>query len=189
MQTRQLILVKHAETLLTADVTAEHWPLTPEGRAQCPGLARKLLPLEVTEIISSTEPKAIETGQIVARELHLPFESALGLHEHDRSNVQLVARERFEEHMRQFFQMPHEVVYGRESADDAHTRFRAALIRLLREHPAGTLAVVTHGTVMALLLARANRRDPFALWLELASPSFAVVDAGTFALQDLVTAV
>lgn len=82
--------------------------------------------------------------------------------------------------MAAFFASPHELVYGRETAHEALTRFRNALDRTLREHPAGTLAIVTHGTVMALLLAAANRLDPNQLWLRLATPSFVVVTYPTW---------
>lgn len=189
MQTRQLILVKHAQTLLTPEVTAEGWPLSPAGRAQCLPLAERLAGKQPARVVASTELKAIETGQIIARQLKIPFETALGLHEHDRSNVPLVPRERFEEQMRQFFESPHEIVYGLESADEAYDRFHIAVVKVLREHPAGTLALVTHATVMALLLARNNGRAAFELWRGLASPSFALVDAATFALREIVPAI
>ncbi|MBX6342603.1 MAG: histidine phosphatase family protein, partial [Thermomicrobiaceae bacterium] len=54
-----------------------------------------------------------------------------------------------------------------ESADEAHARFSAAIDRALARHPTGTLAVVTHGTVMALFVARATGQEPFALWRRL----------------------
>ena len=186
---RSLILVKHAQTVLTPDVTAERWPLSPAGRAQCLPLAQRLAPLQPTMVVASTELKAIETGQLIARQLKVPFETALGLHEHDRSNVPLVPREQFEGHMRQFFETPHELVYGLETADEAYARFHAAVGQVLRVYPQGPLALVTHATVMALLLARSNNRAAFDLWLELAAPSFAVVDAATFALRELVTTI
>ena len=186
MSKRTLILVKHAETLLTPEVTAERWPLTPRGREQCPALARRLGEYGLTKVVASTELKAIETGQLVARQLKVEFETAIGLHEHDRSNVPLIPREQYEERMRQFFAAPQELVYGRESADEALARYRAAVVKVHRENPDETLAIVSHGTVMALLLAQANRRGAFELWLALGSPSLAVVEAETFALCELV---
>jgi broad specificity phosphatase PhoE len=186
MPPRKLILIKHAESLLTPEVTAERWQLTDRGRAQCVPLAERLRTYAPSNIIASTEPKAIETGQIISRQLKVPFETELGLHEHDRSNVPLVPREMFEEEMRRFFSTPHELVYGLESAEEARNRFAAAVTRVLREYPEGTIAIVTHGTVIALLLAAANGRDVFQLWKELGTPSFAVVDPGNWRIETLV---
>jgi broad specificity phosphatase PhoE len=187
MTPRKLILIKHAESLLTAEVTAERWQLTDRGRAQCLSLADRLAPHAPSIIVASAEPKAIETGQILARRLKLPFETELGLHEHDRSNVPLVPREMFEEEMRRFFANPHEQVYGLESAEEARSRFAAAVTRVCREYPEGNLAIVTHGTVIALLLAAPNNRDVFELWKQLSTPSFAVVDPANGLISELVT--
>ena len=187
MNGRSVILIKHAEAVLTAEVTAEHWQLSDRGRQQCLPLADRLAPHSPSIILSSTEPKAIETGQLISRRLKLPFDTALGLHEHDRSNVALVPREHFEQEMRRFFINPHDLVYGRESAEETKSRFLASVARVCRENPAGNLGLVTHGTVIALLLAAANQRDPFDLFRQLATPSFAIVEPGTWRIQTLVT--
>jgi len=42
---------------------------------------------EIKKIFSSSEPKAIETAEIIGNGLSLPVEIQPGLHEHDRSNV------------------------------------------------------------------------------------------------------
>jgi len=187
MDNRPLILIKHAAPTLVAEVTAEHWQLSEAGRAQCVPLANRLRPHALTSIIASTEVKAIETGQLVARQLGLPFDTGLGLHEHDRSNIPLVPRDEFEAHMADFFANPMDLLYGCETAHEAQSRMRNAVDRTLREYPADTLGIVTHGTVMALLLAGPNHLDPFQLWLQLSTPSFAVVTTPDLLIRELVT--
>jgi broad specificity phosphatase PhoE len=84
--------------------------------------------------------------------------------------------------MRQFFAEPETVVYGTESADAAHARFERAVRDVLAGHPSGPVIVVAHGTVISLLVARANGIDPFPFWAELDLPSFVVVDRDSFTL-------
>ena len=187
MEPRTLLLIKHAETQLTPEVTAERWTLTDRGRAQSRLLAERLRSYAPAIIVASAEPKAIETGQLVAAHLKIPLDTELGLHEHDRSNVPLVAREEFEAHMKAFFADPHALVYGNETAYEAHRRFSLAVTKVLRENPAGTIGIVAHGTVMALLLAGPNQRDVFEFWRSLTTPCVVVVDTGSWRIQTLIT--
>src|SRR5207244_5114943 len=84
---RKLILIKHAKPLVDPAKPSQLWSLSDDGRQQARALAGQVAPLEPAIIISSDEPKAIETAQILADELKLPTEAAPDLHEHDRSTV------------------------------------------------------------------------------------------------------
>ena len=57
------------------------------------------------------------------------------------------------------FRRPNDLVLGKETAVAALSRFRSALDEVLAEHPEGNVAVVSHGTVIALLL---EKLDPSA---------------------------
>src|SRR5438874_1782312 len=83
----RLILIKHAKPLIDPAKSSELWKLSEEGRAQAKILADQLAPYNVSVVISSDEPKAIETAQILASALKIATESGGDLHEHDRSNV------------------------------------------------------------------------------------------------------
>ena len=185
--TRRILLVKHAESLLTPEVTAERWRLSDAGRAACGPLAERLRAFAPTLLVSSSEPKAMETAQLVAHALAIPSETGLDLHEHDRSNVRLVPRGAFEQYMAEFFAQPHDLIYGRETADEVHTRFRGAVERACREHPDQRPAIVTHGTVIALLVARANKLDALSFWKRLTMPAIVVVRLPLFALDEVIT--
>ncbi|HYI14370.1 MAG TPA: histidine phosphatase family protein, partial [Thermomicrobiales bacterium] len=117
-----------------------------------------------------------------AAHLALPSTAMPGLHEHERDVVPFDSTERFHDRIRQFFADPASVVYGTESADAAHARFATAICDVLAAHPSGSLAVVAHGTVISLLVARANSIEPFPFWAGLDLPSFVVVERDSFVL-------
>ena len=126
-------------------------------------------------VISSLEPKADETGELVAGQLALPFEAIEGLHEHDRSNVPHMPSREFISLMELFFRRPAERVLGRETADEALRRFEAAVGRVLADHADESVAVVSHGTVIALFVAKRAGGKAFDLWRQMGLPSFRVL--------------
>lgn len=180
---RKLILIKHARPAVEPRVPSDQWRLGPDGRAACAPLADALRPLAPAAVFSSVEPKARETADLLAAALGLSPRTAGNLHEHDRSNVPHLDTREFISSMAQVFREPGRLVLGRETADQACTRFAAAIDSLLKATP-GDLAVVTHGTVIALFAHRRAAQDPFTLWRAMGQPSFLVLDADTGALLD-----
>ena len=131
---RKLILVKHSLPDIVAGVPASEWRLSDEGRRRCIPLAERLAVYEPTVIVASEEPKAVETGQIVAELLGLPFETAPGLHEHERPTVGFLGtHEQFVAQAVRLFEHPGELVFGSETADQAHARFAAAVAAVLEQ--------------------------------------------------------
>lgn len=171
---RKLLLIKHAPPEVIPGVPTEKWTLGEKGRAACVPLADALASYEPTVIISSEEPKAAETARLVAERLRISWRTAPGLHEHDRSNVPHLRTGEFISMMELFFRRPNELVLGRESADEARARFDMAVQRVLSENPDGNVAIVSHGTVIAMLLDQAER-DPFQTWRAMGLPSFAIL--------------
>jgi broad specificity phosphatase PhoE len=184
---RTLVLVRHSLPEFVTGVPASQWQLSDEGRRRCQPLAQHLAAHEPTAVISSTELKAIETGQICSDLLGLPFEKAPGLHEHQRGVVHdLESREDFEAQVGRFFEQPDRLVFGSETADQAHDRFSTAIAGVMALHPTGGLAIVSHGTVMTLLIARAANLDPFPFWNSLGLPAFAVLSFPELRLLEVV---
>jgi broad specificity phosphatase PhoE len=180
---RKLILVRHSLPEFVTGVPARQWHLSAEGRQRCETLAGRLAAYDLAAIVASEEPKAAETGQIVARILGLPFEMVPGLHEHERGVVRdLGSVEVFQAQVAAFFAQPSERVFGRETADEAHARFAAAVAAVLEQHPHGNPAIVSHGTVMTLFIARANHLDPVPFWKSLGLPAFAVLSLPSLGL-------
>jgi broad specificity phosphatase PhoE len=184
----KLILVRHSLPRMVTGTPASQWHLSAEGRRRCTALSGRLSAYGLGAVVSSQESKAVETGQIVSKTLGLPFETAPDLHEHERGAVRdLGSREDFEVQVTHFFEHPGRLVLGHETADEAHARFARAIASVIERHPAANIAVVTHGTVMALFIARASGLDPTAFWKSLALPSFAVLSLPGFYLLEMAT--
>lgn len=169
---RTLILIKHARPAVDPDVPPDEWRLSAEGKVACAALAERIRRHAPRTLIASTEPKAHETGQLVGEALGIAVETAADLHEHDRSNVPHMRSGDFISSIANFFRQPHTLVLGRETADQARQRICAAVDVVLANHPDGNLAIVTHGTVLALLAAERAGMEAFGLWRRMGLPSF-----------------
>ena len=169
---RKLILIRHSAVETNPDVMSKLWRLSENGRFLTHQLAPKIARHQPTQIFTSTEPKAIETGQIIADELGVPCLCAPDLHEHDRTNVPFYPTiEAFHAVVTQFFQQPDELVFGEETAVTTQTRFANAVNNIMTTNPTGNIAIVTHGTVLTLFAAHylANF-DSISFWKSLMLP-------------------
>lgn len=173
-----LILVKHALPQIIPTQPAPAWRLSDEGRRQCDPLADALAHWKPDTLITSEEPKAAETARIVAQRLDIPWRTAPGLHEHDRSNAPYLAdKAAFHAQIAALLAQPDELVFGAETAHEALTRFTAALDAALADAAGRSIAVVAHGTVIALYVAHRFGMDGFTLWWRLGLPALVVTDA------------
>ena len=184
---QKLILIKHAAPEVVPNVSSEQWHLSERGRASCAALAEALRPHRPDAIVSSEEPKAQETAELVAGHLGVPWATAPGLHEHDRRGVPHMRSGEFISHVELMFRRHDERVLGHESADEALRRFRDALRDVLARHPEETVAVVSHGTVIALYVAEhADEHTAFELWRKLGLPSFVVLSRPELRVEQIV---
>lgn len=142
---------------------------------RCKILADKIKLYSPEVIVSSPEPKAMETAQILCDKLGKTFEVIEGLREHDRSNVGWLDEERFEAKVSELFGRPDTLVFGNETAHQARGRFANAIATAIEKYPETSIAAVAHGTVITLLVAQHAGLSPFPLWKELDSPSFVVL--------------
>ncbi len=169
-----LLLIKHSLPEIQEHIPAREWHLSEDGCLQCQHLAALIKPYLIQKVITSVEPKAVETGHIIAEQLDCPFSIEVGLHEHDRTNEFFLAREEFETMVQSFFETPSKVVMGRESAEQALSRFQTAVDDIVDRFPGENLAIVAHGTVISLFAARYGKMNAFLLWKQLELPSFIV---------------
>lgn len=181
---RKLILVKHARPRMADGVPSHEWGLSDEGRAACGPLAEAMRPHEPAVIVTSEEPKARETGRLVADALGKPVEAAPGLQEHDRSNVPMMRPGEFLSALALFFKQQDRLVLGKETAYQAAERFERAVESALDRHPEGNVAIVTHGTVLALFASENGAGDPFQLYRQLGLPSFVVFSLPEYRLLE-----
>jgi broad specificity phosphatase PhoE len=181
---RKLILIKHARPQVDPAQSSEHWRLSDEGRAACTPLAEALRAYDFASIVSSTEPKAVETAEIVGRLLDKPARTADDLFEHDRSNVPHMDSREFISMVALFFKQPDQLVLGNETADETYDRFATAVDEVLAKE-AGDVAIVTHGTVISLFAQRRAHQEPFALWRKMGLPSLIAFETSNWSVSEL----
>jgi broad specificity phosphatase PhoE len=171
-----LILIKHAMPEIDPQRPAADWTLSPHGQAASIALADHLDKWSPEVVITSEEPKASETGRLLAQACGLPYASAPDLHEHDRRQEPFDPdRERFQQQVARFFSEPDRLVYGAETADAAYERFGPAVDAVMAQHPKKNVAIVAHGTVISLFASRRAGLEPFDLWRRLDLPSCVVM--------------
>jgi broad specificity phosphatase PhoE len=173
---KYLILVKHSLPEIVKHLPAHEWHLSGDGRLRAERLADRLRPYQPELVISSTEPKAKETAEIVAAALKLEAQVVEDLHEHNRSQSPYLSKEQFEESVHRFFLNPHSLVFGNETADQAHRRFSKAAHSVLEKYKDRTIGIVSHGTVISLFVSNLIGISNYGLWKELGLPSFVVLD-------------
>ena len=176
---KPLILVRHSVPEIQKDRPAHEWKLSPEGRLRARLLSERIRSYPVNVLFSSLEPKAVETAQIIAAACDVELQVVDGLQEHDRSNVPYLTRPEFESAVQEFFRQPDTLVFGRETANQAHERFSGAITSLLADYKDRDVGIVAHGTVISLFVSRLTGTSALGLWEKLGLPSFVVIDIDT----------
>jgi broad specificity phosphatase PhoE len=122
-----------------------------------------------------SEPKARETGEIVAQQLNLPCTIADNLQEHRREAGDWLNQDEFFARIAGLFANPERLVFGLETAQQALNRFRGGVEAVMAHYPAKNVAIVTHGTVMSLFNAEIALQDAYQFWRQLGLPAFYTV--------------
>ena len=173
---RKLVLVRHSQPQIERDVPAAKWRLGALGRRRAESMAASLRDYRANVIWCSREPKAVGTAEIIANALGVPIRVKDGLEEHQRCDVPFFpTTQEFEQAVQAFFSRPCRLVLGTETARQAADRFAAAIENVL-EADSSDAIVVTHGTVMALHVARVADIQPMSFWRELKTPCFVEVE-------------
>jgi broad specificity phosphatase PhoE len=179
---KTLILVKHSLPEIIKDLPACEWRLSEEGRLRAHRLAERLRSHPFDVLVSSVEPKALETAQIITAKCGVNLHVIEGLQEHERSKVPYLSSAQFESVVREFFENPDVLVFGSETANEAHERFSNAVHSVLAQQEGGTSVIVSHGTVISLYVSHLTGEPDFALWNKLGLPGFIVLDLQSNAL-------
>jgi broad specificity phosphatase PhoE len=139
-------------------------------------MAQALHPYGLTRLISSLEPKAEQTAQILAEVLGIPYTTAPDLHEQLRHTVPWYdSPVEHETALLRLFAERDAVVFGEESAQAALTRFTQAIQIQQTQYPDDILGIVTHGTVSALYLEARTGIDAVEYWRAQGLPMFVVL--------------
>jgi broad specificity phosphatase PhoE len=179
-------LVKHAHPLMDATKPAREWDLAFEGERQAKRLGALLRRFVPCRLVTSPEPKALRTSQIVAGELGISPTTVDGLREIDRPVLPIMSSREHERLNARIFMEFDRRIMGRESAREAQTRFAVAIETELARTEEANLVVVAHGTVISLLVSQHDNIDPFELWKRLQCPSFVVLEKASLGLVEIV---
>lgn len=172
------MLVRHAMPIVFPDQPAGSWRLGAEGRAQVSDLVITIALHRPDLIATSTEPKAIDTGGIIAAELHLECSIVVGFHEQGGDSVPFIDDpDEFRKTVKRHFELADRAILGSESSDVAARRIRTALDLVSMRFPEARLPlIVSHGRVMAAFLGDLTGQDPCDIWKELTFPDLIRVD-------------
>lgn len=194
MAIRHLVLVKHGSPTLDSETPAREWSLSLRGESEALLLAEQLRTFEPFHLVSSPETKARGTAELIAAVLSTPSRIVDGLREIDRPVLPIMEPAAHRELNRPIFSDPNRAVLGSESANAAVDRFEAAIQGELDRSVPANLVAVSHGTVMALLVAKYNPVDGFRFWCDfacgelitLAIPSFRRVGPDVFPSESAI---
>jgi 2,3-bisphosphoglycerate-dependent phosphoglycerate mutase len=176
-----LVLVRHAQSAPDPSLAERDWPLSELGRRQAAELAPVLQELGVDALASSPFVRAIDTLTPYANAAGLSIdvdedlrERALGGWLPDLAQV--------EDAIRRMHADLDFCLAGGETGRACIARFEAALARVVAANPGRTIAVGSHGGVVAHLLARqaeAQLNEPLAgeFWRRIRNPHLFVFDA------------
>jgi broad specificity phosphatase PhoE len=185
-----LILIRHSQTQQQKDVNSHQWQLTDTGREHCQILAEQLRPYAISRIFTSEEPKAYLTGQLVADVLNVPCESSPDLHETKRETVGYFEHiADFEVAVEAAMLEPDKLLFGEETFTDARKRLSNQVDTLLQQYPDETLAIVSHGTVLAIYLAHLSGNGAIGIWRSLDMPAYAVINLPEKTISKIVTTI
>jgi len=151
MMTTHIRYLTHPQVKIEPAVPVPSWGLSDVGRTRTEALANAGWLSETTQIISSSERKAIETAAIIAGELKVTVEVLDAMHENDRSTTGFLAPDEFETVADQFFADPLVSIRGWERAIDGQLRIVREVERVLARNRSGDVLFVGHGAVGTLL--------------------------------------
>jgi broad specificity phosphatase PhoE len=167
MPPKLLVLVKHGSPVLSPATPARDWSLSGQGEIEALHVAKQLRPYEPFDLVSSPEPKARSTAELIAAQSGTRNRIVDNLREIDRRILPIMEPAGHREMNRAIFSEPARAILGSESANAALIRYQSAIQAEIDRCESAHLVVVSHGTVMALLVARHNAVDAFRFWADL----------------------
>jgi broad specificity phosphatase PhoE len=173
---RRLHLIRHGPVRVGLGRPSSQWELAPGAREAVAALACKVRDAGIRRVVSSSETKAVQTARVLAEELGVPVESRPGLEEHHRlPEHRIPSDDAFRRAIAELFARPTEIVFGAESASMALERFHRAIHAIMAE-TGGDELVVSHGTVISLLVERGRNASALSIWRSLQMPDHVALE-------------
>ena len=155
----KLLIITHPEVSIDPGIPITDWGLSAVGRDRARVFALNGVLANVTQIWTSNEQKARETGEILAAARNLRPKQHTGLGENDRSATGFLPKEEFEAAADAFFARPETSYRGWETAVEAQARIHRTVTEIVGMHRDKDLAIVTHGAVGTLLWCALSGRS------------------------------
>ena len=176
MDVAPITYVRHAMAVQAEGVHPTAWHLDDLGRADAAALAERLEVAPIGALVSSTEPKAVETAEAIAARWGIQLVTTDGLREAVRPWIGPGYRAVVHRYLRG------ELPEGWEPHADVEARVAASVAAARERAGAQAVVVVSHGLALALHLGDTLGRDfdREFFWSSLAFPDAWVLDgAGT----------
>lgn len=148
---KEVFLIRHAEAIYDAEITDAQRPLSVRGLRQAIKLVQNVEGLDIEEIHTSPYERCVRTIAPMSENLGLTVNVVHGLHERVFTDGHI---QDWATAWRTAWMDPDFAFDDGESGRDAQARMYEAIIRIVTTSTARTLAVSSHGNVIALLLQR-----------------------------------
>ncbi len=181
--------MRHSVPQIVPGIQAAQWHLSKDGIELAELLAKQLEYLEPNIIFSSPEPKAHETGAILAKHLEIPQQTEKDIREHDLSSNKILLQSDFEASVSKFFNYPGRLVFGNESAEQTLQRFTGAVNKLRLDIRDKSAILVTHGRILSLFFSEITGVQPYEFWNSIGMPAYAIFELPKLTLIQLVNSV
>ena len=182
----RVLLVRHGATVLSAEdrfAGATNVELSETGRAQARALSRRLAPLAITAFHASPLDRTMETARLLAEPHGKPVQPDPGLLEINHGVweglTRIEAETRYADSYAKWEEDPYNFAPDHGETGLAVTaRAMPALLRVVAEHPGGTVCVVSHKATIRLLLSAILGFDPrrYRDHLDLNPASLSILD-------------
>lgn len=143
----------HPDVVLDKSIPVTRWPLSEVGKKKAAKFTELTGTINLKEIYSSPETKAIETAQLISAKIGVEIKILPELGEVDRSSTGFLDPPEHEKAVEALFSYPLESYKGWETALEAQRRIIDAWELILKQQSGGDILIVSHGAVGAFLYA------------------------------------
>ncbi len=157
-----LYIVHHGDTEYTIEERLQGWidiPLNDAGKEQMAALAKDLSSHKIDVIYSSSLIRAVESAEILGKELNCPVTIEPALRGESHGNLEGLKKNEYEKdsHFIQYKSLPSEeqiffsVGEGGQSKADVARRAIPLIKEICKKHPGENVVIVTHGGVLKFI--------------------------------------
>jgi 2,3-bisphosphoglycerate-dependent phosphoglycerate mutase len=178
-----LYLIRHPRTHVDPNRQSHEWVLSDSGRIELNTLAHAPFWNQVAAVYSSPQTKAIEPARVIGDKHNISVATLPGLAEVWRGTDPYLGTEEFNAALSAYFSESELAIAGWERPTDATQRFKEAVQEIVTEHPADSVALLSHGTILTLYTAMLDSEAPNVVrWRSIQPASVAAVDVQTMRL-------